>query len=199
MSNKKEPSQIAYNAYILTGGKSRRFLSDKSVSKLNNRTLTEILYEKLSSLAKETFIVGKKSSVHPFPFVEDKFPVQCALNGIMTALNHSDTEWSFIVSCDIPLIEKQTIQLISDNIQPDLDTVIPLVRNTPQPICSFYRFSSLSSFNKSFHQKDYRLRNIINNLKTQYVPIPQRHEIEFLNINTPADLQTAKDSIKLYI
>ncbi len=184
-----------YNAYILMGGQSRRFFSDKSIAKLNNRTLTEILYDKISTVAKNTFIVGKDSSSHPFPFIEDKFPIQCALNGIITALNHSDTEWSFVISCDIPLIRIETIQSMAINRSSNIGAVIPIIRKIPQPICSFYRSTVMPHFRESLNQNHYRLSHILEGIKTAYINMQPKTEPEFLNINTSDDLKKAEKTI----
>ncbi len=197
MIEKTQKTHIPYNAYILTGGQSRRFLSDKSIAKLNNRTFTEILYDKLTLLANKTYLVGKDSSSHPFPFVEDKFPIQCALNGIITALNHSDTDWNFIISCDLPLIEEKTIQTLADLRTEEVEVVLPMIQQTPQPLCSFYNSVVLFNIQESLTRGNYRLRSIVDGLNTTNISIHPEKEMELLNINTVEDLKVAERIINL--
>jgi molybdopterin-guanine dinucleotide biosynthesis protein A len=67
------------NAYILTGGQSRRLNIDKSLVKLNSKTLTEIIHQKLSLLFNNISIVGKENHFPDFTFIQDCKPVQCPL------------------------------------------------------------------------------------------------------------------------
>jgi len=74
------------NAYILTGGQSRRLNMDKSLVQLNGLALTEIIHKKLSSLFNNIYVVGKENHYPDYNFIKDVKPIQCPLNGIVTAL-----------------------------------------------------------------------------------------------------------------
>lgn len=54
------------NAYILTGGQSRRLNMDKSLVQLNGMTLTEIIHQKLSSIFNNIYVVGKENHFPDF-------------------------------------------------------------------------------------------------------------------------------------
>lgn len=54
------------NAYILTGGQSRRLNMDKSLVQLNGMTLTEIIHQKLSSIFNNIYVVGKENPFSRF-------------------------------------------------------------------------------------------------------------------------------------
>ena len=49
------------NAYILTGGQSRRFGKPKCLVQLGGKALTEIVYDKLISIFMNVSVVGKEN------------------------------------------------------------------------------------------------------------------------------------------
>ena len=75
------------NAYILTGGQSRRLNADKSLELLNGRTLTEIIHKKLSTIFNNIYVVGKENHFQNYNFMEDIKPVQCPLEDEEQFLN----------------------------------------------------------------------------------------------------------------
>ncbi len=77
------------NAYILAGGQSRRLNTDKSLIHLNGKTLTEIIYKKLSLIFNNIYIVGKENHFPAYSFIQDIKSIQCPLNGIVTTFEHS--------------------------------------------------------------------------------------------------------------
>ena len=101
------------NGYILTGGFSRRFGSDKALAKINNHTFTEELFETLLPILKSVSVVGKKQYFGNIPFIEDNLDIQCPMVGLYSALKQSDTDWNFIINVDMPLIDKEIVQYLA--------------------------------------------------------------------------------------
>lgn len=183
------------NAYILTGGQSRRLTMDKSLVQLNDKTLTEIIYEKLSFLFNNIYVVGKDNHFHNFTFIQDVKPVQCPLNGIVTALEHNQKEWIFIIACDLPLVKVKSINYLYDNI--NAQVVVPIVDDKPQPLCAFYHNSVLKKFNMAIDGGDYSLMKLLNQIEAVKITISSENEEQFLNINYPGDLEKAAELLKI--
>lgn len=185
------------NAYILTGGQSRRLTMDKSLVQLNDKTLTEIIYEKLSLLFNNIYVVGKDSHFHNFTFIQDVKPVQCPLNGIITALEHNQKEWIFIIACDLPLIRTSSINDLYDNINSNTQVVLPIVNNKIQPLCAFYHRSVLQDFTNAVAHGHYALYRIFDRFNVTKVQVPDNSKEQFLNINYPGDLEKAAELLKI--
>ena len=186
-------------AYILTGGQSRRLNTDKCLVELNGITLTEIIYKKLNPLFQNINIVGKENHFSDYTFIEDIQPVQCPLNGIVTALEHSQHNWIFVIACDLPLIETSTFNYLYDNIKSNIQVVLPIVNDNLQPLCAFYHKSVLKIFNTAIKKGDYRLMRLLDNLEVLKVTISSNDEEQFLNINYPKDLKKAAELLKVEI
>ncbi len=185
------------NAYIFTGGQSRRLLTDKSLVQLNGKTLTEIVHQKLSLIFDNIYVVGKVNRFPDYHFIKDSNPVQCPLNGIVTALEHSKNDWIFVIACDLPLIETSTFNYLYDHIKSNVQVVLPIVNDNPQPLCAFYHKSIFKNFNTAIEKGDYRLMRLLDNLEVLKVTIPSNYDKQFLNINYQEDLKKAKELLKI--
>lgn len=183
------------NAYILTGGDSRRFIIDKSLAKINNQTLTELVHRNLKPLFDDILIVGKSNDFPDFKFVKDSHNVQCPLNGIVTALEHSNTDWVFIIACDLPLIKSDTIKNILNQIDNNSQLVLPIVKDRPQPLCALYNQSVYEQFKTGIDSEDYSLISKFKNLSVKEVLIHDKEIKQFLNVNYPEDLEKVSNLI----
>lgn len=187
----------AINAHILTGGQSRRLRTDKSRVQLNGKTLTEIIHQKLRLIFNNIYIVGKENHFTNFNFIKDVKPVQCPLNGIVTALEHNTKEWIFIIACDLPLIRTSSINDLYDNINSNTQVVLPIVNNKIQPLCAFYHRSVLQDFTNAVAHGHYALYRLFDRFNVTKVQVPDNSKEQFLNINYPGDLEKAAELLKI--
>jgi molybdopterin-guanine dinucleotide biosynthesis protein A len=184
------------NACILTGGQSRRLNADKSLVLLNGRTLTEIIHKKLSTIFNNIYVVGKENHFPDYNFIEDVKPVQCPLNGIVTALEHSQNSWIFIIACDLPLVKPDSINDLFGNIKLNTQVVLPIVDKNLQPLCAFYHKNVLKDFNAAIDEGYYSLMKLLRQIELVKVTIPIDDEDQFLNINYPEDLERAEELLR---
>jgi molybdopterin-guanine dinucleotide biosynthesis protein A len=184
------------NAYIFTGGQSRRLYTDKSLVQLNGKTLTEIIHHKLSLIFGNIYIVGKENNFPDYDFIQDIKSVQCPLNGIVTALEHTQNDWIFVIACDLPLVKISSINDIYDSIDSNTQVVLPNVNNKLQPLCAFYHKSILKIFNIAIDENDYSLMKLLDQSEVVKVEIPTVDKEQFLNINYPEDLEKAEELLE---
>ena len=171
------------NAYILTGGQSRRLKTDKSLVQLNGQTLTKIVHQKLILILDNVYIVGKENRFPGYNFIPDIKPVQCPLNGIVTALEHTQNDWIFIIACDLPLVKIISIYSLYNKIKSTAKVVLPIVGYNLQPLCAFYHKSILKDFNNAIDKGKYSLIKLLDQVEATKVIIPSEDEVQFLNIN----------------
>ena len=172
------------NVYILTGGSSRRFGSDKALAPICNHTFTEELYNNFSAIANKVAIVGKKQHFHTLPFIYDALDVQCPLVGLYTALTNSDTNWNFIISVDMPLIDMQVAELLLPHKIEKVQIVLPRVNDKLYPLCAFYRSSLKEKIYNTILQKSFKLMDFIKSAPHQIVDVLDTSN-QFININNP--------------
>jgi len=170
------------NVYILTGGFSRRFGSDKALAPIYNHTFTEELYDKFSAVSNNVSIVGKKKYFEALPFIYDALDLQCPLVGLYTALAHTDTRWNFIVSVDMPYITSDVIDALQKKINNN-NIIIPSVNEQLFPLFAFYHQNSLPYFEKAYSVKKYKIMDVISSLNFTGVNL-SHYDIELTNVNT---------------
>ena len=180
------------NAYILAGGQSRRFNTDKSLVQINGKTLTQIINERLSPIFNNTYIVGKENNFLNYNFIKDVKPVQCPLNGIVTALEHSKNDWIFVIACDLPLVSESIVNGLYNNINPTAQIISPTIDDNLQPLCAFYHKSVLKDFNNAVEKGEYSLMKLLDQFDVTKITIPSEDEEQFLNINYQDDLKKAE-------
>ncbi len=102
---------------ILAGGKSVRMGENKSLLKLNGKTVIERTVDLLKSVFGNVILIANAPHEYSFldvPTFKDIFEYKGPLAGIHAGLMHSATEKNFIISCDIPLMKAEMIRHIVD-------------------------------------------------------------------------------------
>jgi molybdopterin-guanine dinucleotide biosynthesis protein A len=100
---------------ILAGGKSTRMGENKSLLSLNGKTVIERVVDLMKSIFKEVILITNTPVVYDFikiPKYKDIFEYKGPLAGIHSGLTHSNTKKSFVISCDILLMDKKMIEFI---------------------------------------------------------------------------------------
>lgn len=102
---------------ILSGGKSSRMGGNKSLLKIGDQTIIERVRDLMKSIFDEVILITNDPADYKFlniPIFEDIFKHKGPLAGIHSGLTHSSSENNFIISCDIPFINKEMIKYLVD-------------------------------------------------------------------------------------
>ena len=178
---------------VLAGGHSSRMGEDKSLMKLNGKTLVEYSIDALRPLC-DKVIISSNNPNYTFTGCEvwpDELPDQAPIIGIYSCLKRSETELNIILSCDIPLISTSMIGFLVTKSGANNITV-PIHENGKiEPLCGVYKKSSLEILKEFIDIKNFRLNECIRSASHQFIPvddqIPCNTPNLFLNINTPSD------------
>ena len=110
-----------YTIYILAQGNSTRMGSDKGLVKIAGKEMIRRCIENLKPLQKEIIIITDSAQYEKFgcPLIADKIKNNGPAQGIVTALEHSQTEKNLIVSCDMPLVSNLMICQFDDLMMAD--------------------------------------------------------------------------------
>jgi len=115
-------------AIILSGGKSSRMGTNKSLLKIGDKTVIERMRDLLQSMFKEVILITNEPDDYNFlgvPTYIDVFRHRGPLAGIHSGLKHSKTDINFIISCDLPLMTKEMINYL---IEYKTDKIITVAR-----------------------------------------------------------------------
>jgi molybdenum cofactor guanylyltransferase len=188
MANKISFKNI--DSYILTGGQSRRFGSNKANFTINNQSFLEITKNTISPIFKNVYVVGKNkiNDVEEKKYcLKDIFESQSPIVGLITILKHCKNEWCFVISVDMPFINFQVIQKLFNAIDNKYDIIIPKVNKKNMPLCGFYKKNNYEYILNSFKNGNLKLLWSIQSRNILEVEF-DNNSIELSNINTKSEL-----------
>ncbi len=191
------------DGWIIAGGASSRMGQDKASLEIGGRKLIHIAARALSNICDgRVSIAGSTREFAPAlsAFPDAEVPGHGPLAGISTSLSNGSSEWIAIISCDMPFITGEVFAILADHAGPEDDAVVPVQSDgRPQPLCALYRRRTVLPIVKDLIQStDRSINNLLSRLSERYVPFSrfsdfQNAEHLFLNINSPADHERAKD------
>lgn len=186
-------------AIVLAGGKSTRLGQDKACLRLNgNEELQTAIFKQLKSSVDEVYIVGRIHPEHP-SFI-DEHSGKGPLGGIVTALKALQKD-CLVLSCDLPYISAKAITGLIDcwNKRP-AGTLAACYQNAVssklEPLVAIYAFEALELLESNLKSGMAKLTANLKLLKLSTIPYSAEDAWQFINLNTPADLQEYEILIK---
>jgi molybdenum cofactor guanylyltransferase len=178
---------------ILSGGKSSRMGTNKSLLKLGNETVIEIIHKVLSELFPRVIIITNDIITYEFINCEKFGDIKLGygpLSGIHSGLINSKTDKNFIISCDVPLISKKIIEFIVDY-PGDHDIVVPFADNHIQTLCGMYHKNILNEIESIFLSnseiKSCKVKYLLDKTRSKIIEIekelPDFDKNTFMNMN----------------
>lgn len=129
--------------YILIGGRSSRFGSDKSTFELNGETLAARaarICEEAFPRSKARFVSTVSGTYLDRDLIADIYPDRGAAGAVHAALTDARTPWIFVLACDLPLVTPEFVSKLAEFTDGDHGCVVPVQRGDRwQPLCAFYR------------------------------------------------------------
>lgn len=171
------------NAVILCGGKSSRMGQDKSLLKIQEKTLAELMQDKLTPYFKEIFFSLKEPK---FDFkakiIQDKpHETYSPMLALYSILERFDDEFVFIIAVDFVRFSIKELELLSPFLKQDYRIIIPQTKDFKHSLCGFYH-SSLAPLCKNFLEQDkHKISLLFSQTKTKFVDFES--EDAFLNLN----------------
>jgi molybdopterin-guanine dinucleotide biosynthesis protein A len=141
---------------LLAGGKSSRMGSNKALLKLGNEYIISLLTDLMKDIFGKVILITNETELYGFlkiDMFEDIYKNKGPLAGIHTGLMHSRTKNNFIMSCDIPLITKSSIEFII-NYPSDKKIKVPFADGYVQQLCGLYSKSILTEIEHLLIQTD---------------------------------------------
>jgi len=182
---------IEATANILIGGKSQRFGSEKWKTKLGSHMILDHIWNSCINFKYQNLIGKKKPENIDKPFILDQYNTQAPIIGLHSAINSSNTKWVLLLSCDLPLINKDCLKFIWDSKAKKIDAVVPITKTQAQPLCSLYNVNILNKLDSSIKNKKFSLKNFLKSINTQFIKM-NKYEKLFFNMNTQKDLKKIK-------
>ncbi|HEX2964215.1 MAG TPA: molybdenum cofactor guanylyltransferase [Syntrophorhabdaceae bacterium] len=180
---------------ILAGGRSSRFGQDKATIRIDGKTLVGRVYDAASLVFTDVVVVSSRHRELkdvPAPILRDALPCPGAMTGIITALLHSRTEYTFVVACDMPLVSADVIAYMAGELSEE-DIVIPRTRWGYEPLHAIYSRACLAPLLALVRKGRFKITDVL-----PFVSVKELREEErfirngrliFTNVNTLNDLE----------
>ncbi len=174
-------------AVILAGGQSRRMNSmPKGLLKLGEYTFMDHLLHTLQVF--DDLRISANDDVYAeyeYPVIRDHIPGLGPMGALSSLLAETDKEYVFVVPCDTPLLQRDTVFRCFELMDDDTDAVILKTEEKTYPTIGIYRTSALPVFDTQIRTGNYRMMNVLNTLRTKYLLVQNAKELQ--NVNTPED------------
>jgi molybdopterin-guanine dinucleotide biosynthesis protein A len=178
---------------VLAGGLSSRMGSDKSLMKLNGKSLIEYSIEALLPICSKV-VISSNNLIYNFTGCEvwpDELFDGAPIIGIYSCLKRSETDLNIILSCDMPLMSTSMLRYLLEK-SADYTITVPIHENGQiEPLCGIYKKTSLEILKEFIDSRNYRLNECIRAASHQLIPvdsqIPCCSPNVFINVNTLAD------------
>jgi len=182
---------MSITAIILAGGKSSRMGEDKGLMLFEGKSMIEHIINLAKPLVNHILIISNNSAYHQFgypvfeDFVKDKGP----LVGIFTGLQNTTTVKNLILSCDVPFVNNELIELLLSHSE-NYDVVIPEKDKRTHQLIGVYNKSCIATIKEEIANDQLKIKLAIKKLNFKIVDANHIDARVFHNINTKEDAKT---------
>ena len=190
---------------VLAGGlNSRMGGSNKAFLEIDGRPFLDRILATLSGCFDECLLVTREPADFSHldaAVVSDIFDLRSPLTGIHAGLLNMAADYAFCTSCDTPFLSRETIDILVGEISPEIDAVVPASGSHYQPLCAIYSKKCLPPIEDQLARRDAKVDRLFEKIRLKTVGYDRFKTADpalkaFFNVNTPADLQTAKAMLK---
>ena len=191
--------------YVLAGGASSRFGTDKALAELQGETMlarsVKLVFEVTGCARIVSPVVKLKSGESQT--IPDKWPRQGPLGGILTALLDAKDSagadaLALIVSCDMPFLTTEWLRfLVERAAESGAEAAVPKGAHGWEPLCACWRVSSVELILPSFEAGTRKITEALNVLHVETLDEKDWKRFDtsgrlFWNMNTAADYEEAR-------
>jgi molybdenum cofactor guanylyltransferase len=199
-------SKLPVGGYVLAGGGSTRFGRDKALARFDGVPLLVRIAEMARGVVGEAGVIASPEKYAEvggaLRFVEDRWPGEGPLGGIVTALQYTaettpDCEWNLILSCDMPFLTKEWLGfLVERSAASEADVVLPHSAHGPEPLCACYRTNAGPALKSVFETGVRKVTQALKHLRCEVLDESAWKRFDsdatlFWNMNTAADFDEA--------
>tara|TARA_Y100001970_G_C14105645_1_gene787947 strand:+ start:145 stop:759 length:615 start_codon:yes stop_codon:yes gene_type:complete len=196
-----------FGAILLAGGQSSRMGQDKASLEINGQTLIERLLFVLRPIVEETVVIRAPGQALPrinkdllewikvgWDSVRERGPLQ----GIVDALPllNADIDKIFIITCDLPYLTSEWLQLLRDIMTEEYDIVCTEENNITNPLLGIYKREVLEAAEKIVSSGKSRPILLWEGWKMARLSAPEETPWICMDANTPLEFEKAKKFFK---
>ncbi len=166
-----EHTRGGISAFIIAGGKGRRFGGDKALFRYRGRPLIEHVIGAVRPVISSIAIVADDAERFGYlglPCYPDAITGAGAFGGVYTALLRSETERAFVAACDMPWIDTELVRFIVSASEGH-DVTIPCIRGEWEPLHAVYAKTCTEKMRKSLESGRRRIISFFDSVSVRTV------------------------------
>ena len=175
--------------YILAGGRSRRYGSDKARALIDGQPLLVRVAQELEDVASSVTVVARSGSDYDdlaLRTIGDSIPDKGPMGGLLAALEDAGTaEWLFITACDWVGIRVGWARDLLDARSEDIRAVV-YRSDRYHPLFGLYHTAARDDVLRHIRDDDLKMQHLLDRLPTRSMPVPDDWD-ELINLNRPAE------------
>lgn len=184
---------------ILSGGKSSRMGTDKSLLPLRDKPVIEHVATKMKTITSHRAIITNSSEKYAFLDIvmfADRYPGKGPLAGLESAFYHIDASVFVCAACDMPYISVEVYNHLLHQLG-DYDAVIPVFNDRIHPLSGIYTKRILPFIQQQLERDQLKMKDVFRFLNVHYADnyegIPANTlKKHFFNMNNPGQYEEAK-------
>lgn len=191
---------LADTAIILAGGKSSRMGFDKQFIEIDGIYITEYIIDMLRPIFKSIILVTNKPECYHRSnvlIVEDYYKNFGPLGGMHIGLKKSESQYNYIIACDMPYINKAYICYMKKQLKEDgyrKQAVITKFEDWYEPFNAFYSKALLPRIEENIMQNNHKISGLFTPSQVLYIEEQKARAFSpdwamFTNLNKEEDLE----------
>ena len=182
------------SAYILCGGLSSRMKEEKGLVNFNTKPFVAYSIDAVAPFCGHIVLVSNTTKYKKFgcKVIEDTYKLKGPVGGIHAALQDSQTDYTLILSCDMPMITASLIENYLMNNELKSDVIYLGNKERDYPLIGLYKTSLASRFEDAIKKSQLKLMTLINQYDAKRIEVNAADSLYLSNINTKQELETLK-------
>ena len=184
---------------VAAGGKSTRMGQDKRFLPLDGEPLLARTLRKGRAAGFRSIVLAAEGAQEELTtlaaeygamLVTDEIPAQGPAAAIAAGLSAAETEWSLVLSGDMPFYDFELVRTLLPYADGDTQVILPTLSGYWQPLAALYQRDAGAVFATAIARGDRKLGIILRELTVREVPLTVDAGMLF-NVNTPAAYRLA--------
>lgn len=179
----------ALPVYILAGGRSRRFGSDKARTLVGGEPLLLRVARQLEAIASSVRVVARAPGSYDdlgLATIADSTPGKGPLGGLVTALEDArPAPWIFLAACDQVGLKIAWARELLNSRRDDVRAVV-YRSDRFHPLFAVYHLDLEEELRRRMRRGDLKMQHLFEEVPTRVLPVPEGWE-GLVNLNRPPD------------
>lgn len=198
LHNKMQVALPPLYGLVLAGGKSERMGQDKGALDYHGKPQREFAADLVHPFCEQTFISTRPGQAieSDYPLLEDKFLDLGPYGAILSAFRRNPNAAWLVVACDLPLLDKKTLQqLVANRNRSTTATAFHNpATNFPEPLITIWEPRAYPVLLQFLAQGHTCPRKVLINSTIEELQINNTDALH--NVNKPAELEIVMQKIK---